>query len=131
MRQLNWKMLIGAVSVGALSLGLAACDQEPAIPAEADASSTISIPVAMSTVEENGVAADAPDEEAAGPRKVPVGGGGTPPMRQEPPRSSSTPEASPTPEITRAEPKAEPTQAQDPHAGHDMQSMAGHDMEGM
>ena len=131
MRQLNWKELIGPVSVGALVLGLAACDQDPAIPAEADASSTMASPAPVAIVEEKGAAADAQDEGAAQPREVSTSRVGAAPVRPQPSRPSSAPGASPTPEITRAEPKAETTQAPDPHAGHEMQSMAGHDMEGM
>jgi hypothetical protein len=135
MRQLKWKKNVGPISVGVLALGLAACDQGSPTPEEVDVSSTIADPTAAPTAAalpgENGTAGGVQDQRADAPSENPTGGRAAAPDRPQPSRPSAEPVASPTPEITRSEPKGEPPQAPDPHAGHDMQSMAGHDLEGM
>lgn len=129
------KMIVGPISMAVLAVALAACDQGSTTPEQVDVSSTIAdptaAPAAAALPEENGTAAGVQDQRADAPSENPTGGRAAAPDRPQPSRPSSEPVASPTPEITRSEPKGEPTQAPDPHAGHDMQSMAGHDMEGM
>lgn len=134
----NLKSAIATFALAPLMLALAACDQAQdgarddapvadvssngeAAPLPGPAPATAAADAAAPVPERS--AEDASKNSATARRSA------APASRQSPPAPRAAP--SPTAAATRAQPAPQTTPTADPHAGHDMQSVADHDMEGM
>lgn len=135
MQTSNFKSAIASLALAPLMLALAACDQAQDGAPDAAVSPTgeaAPIPVATpATAAEDTAApvAERPAEDASRNSATARRNAAPAPRQTPPPPSRAAP--SPTAAATRAQPAPQTTQTADPHAGHDMQSMADHDMEGM
>ncbi|MDT0576456.1 hypothetical protein RM533_09670 [Croceicoccus sp. F390] len=123
MQHFTPKKMIGTLFLGTALAGLAACDQQPEPMADvgntaaietAPASAPSPVEAASTNPTETGVET-APVASVPATERRPAG-----PDAAQPPRT-------PTPAPTSMD-VAEPA---DPHAGHNMESMSDHDMEGM
>lgn len=121
-----------AALIPATLLGLTGCDQEPApepsaaIAAEAVSANAEQGPAAEATASNPDAAAREapPEDKARGTAATTRLPGGNPAIAEKPAPAAALPKPTPSPSVTSAAPA-------DPHAGHDMSSMSGHDMEDM
>ena len=129
MQHFKPKKMIGTLFLGTALAGLAACDQQPEPMADvgntaaietAPASAPSPVEAASTTPTETGVET-APVASVPTTERRPAGPDAARPPRT--PTAGSTP--TPAPTISDV---AEPA---DPHAGHNMETMPDHDMEGM
>ena len=129
MQHFKTKKMIGTLFLGTALAGLAACDQQPEPMADdgntaaietAPASAPSPVEAASATPTETGVET-APVASVPATERRPAG-----PDAAQPPRTPTT-GSTPTP----APMTADVPEPADPHAGHDMESMSDHDMEGM
>ena len=129
MQHFKPKKMIGTLFLGTALAGLAACDQQPEPMADvgntaaietAPASAPSPVEAASATPTETGVET-APVASVRTTERRPAGPDAARPPRT--PTAGSTP--TPAPTISDV---AEPA---DPHAGHNMETMSDHDMEGM
>lgn len=123
------KKMIGTLFLGTALAGLAACDQQPEPMADvgntaaietAPASAPSPVEAASATPTETGVET-APVASVPATERRPAGPGAAQPPRT--PTTGSTPTPAPM--------TADVPEPADPHAGHNMESMSDHDMEGM
>ena len=135
MRTSRLNVAIGFLAIAPLMSALAACDEAQESTPITDGAPMGEPAVVAGTAPERGLAdpATSPSEnEAAAARQDALStiGAATPASRRAvPPASRAT--ATPAAPATRTQPASEATPPADPHAGHDMSSMADHDMEGM
>lgn len=131
MRISKFKTAIASVALASIVSALVACDQaQDSTPAAEVSPIGNSGPIAGAAPEETPTPASEGPEDAAGQATL-----STPDDATRAPRRTSSPASREVPTPAAATPQAQPetqaTPAADPHAGHDMQSMADHDMEGM
>ena len=135
MRTSRLNVAIGFLAIAPLMSALAACDEAQESTPITEVSPMGEAAVVAGTAPEPGLAdpaASPSEDEAATARQdaLSTGDAAAPASRRA---------ASPAPRVTatsaapapRAQPESEGTPSADPHAGHDMSSMADHDMEGM
>lgn len=135
MRTSRLKAAFGFLTIAPLVSALAACDEAQESTPTSEVSPMGEATVMSGTAPEGGLAdpATSPSEsEAVAARQdaLSTGAAAAPASRRAAspaPRATAT-SAAPEP---RAQPESEATPPADPHAGHDMSSMADHDMEGM
>ncbi len=120
--------IAGALLLGTALAGVAACDQPVEPRAEIDDSTTLDTAAPLTASSPSEAAADSPavasvdSAPVAGnsaPKRVPAGPGTARPARMQ--ATGSAPAPTPT--------KREVAETSDPHAGHDMDSMADHDID--
>lgn len=128
MRRSNWSAVVAPLAAATLAMGLAACDQTQDTTTEADALPLYTAPPTKSTVPGEGEKDNAASaaREANSNRSDQAS-----PAGRQPDRPATAPMGAPSPAAARAPTDAQPTQAPDPHEGHDMPSMSDHDMDGM
>ena len=115
------KKVIGALLLGTTLAGLAACDQQPEPRADADDTVTIeTAPASAPSPGETGVET-APVASVSATERRPADPVTARPPR--PPTTGSTSISAPT--------NTDVADPDDPHAGHNMETMSDHDMEGM
>jgi len=135
MRTSRLNAAIGFLAIAPLMSALAACDEAQESTPITEVSPMGEAAVVAGTASEAGLAdpATSPSEdEAAAARQdaLSTNDADTPASRRDAspaPRATAAPAAPPL----RTQPASEATPPADPHAGHDMSSMADHDMEGM
>ena len=121
---------VGTLFLGASIVGLSACGQEP--DTLADAEDPITIGTAATTSASSTIEAPAESPVDQNVETTPVVDAPAPERRPANP-AASRPSPAPTTGSTSAPAPAEPDviSPPDPHAGHDMGSMSGHDMDNM
>lgn len=135
MRTSRLNVAIGFLAISPLMSALAACDEAQESTPITEVSTMGEAAVVVGTAPEAGLAdpAASPSEgEAATARQdaTSADDAATPASRRAAsPASRAT--ATPAAPATRPQPASEATPPADPHTGHDMSSMADHDMEGM
>lgn len=128
MRRSNWSAVVAPLAAATLAMGLAACDQTQDTTTEADALPLYTAPPTESMFpgegEKDNAASGAGEANSNRPAQASPAG-------RQPDRPATAPMRAPSPAAARAPTDAQPTQAADPHEGHDMPSMSDHDMDGM
>ena len=135
MRTSRLKAAFGILAIVPLVSALAACDEAQESTQTSEVSPMGEATVMPGTAPEGGLADPATsssESESVAARQddLSTGDAAAPASRRAAspaPRATAT-SAAPAP---RAQPESEATPPADPHAGHDMSSMADHDMEGM
>ena len=129
MQHFKTKKMIGTLFLGTALAGLAACDQQPEPMADdgntaaietAPASAPSPVEAASANSTETGVET-APVASVPATERKPAGPAEAPPPRT--PTTGLTPAPGPT--------TSDVPEPVDPHAGHNMETMSDHDMEGM
>ena len=117
MRTSRLNVAIGFLAIAPLMSALAACDEAQESTPITEVSPMGEAAVVAGTAPEPGLAdpAASPSEDEAATAR----------------RDAFSTTATPAAPAARTQPASEATQPADPHAGHDMSSMADHDMEGM
>ena len=135
MRTSRLNVAIGFLAIAPLMSALAACDEAQESTPITEVSPMGEAAVVAGTAPEPGLAdptASPSEDEAATARQDALSTNGAAPTASRPAASPAS-RATATPAVPpmRPQPASEATPPADPHAGHDMSSMADHDMEGM